>query len=85
MSYCKFCSDVIHSDTPVSSNELVNSLFVAFRVDSSRAPATSHSLDTRVPIFEKVDPGGLEVIILASGFEVRGFDPGRGRWMFLRA
>ena len=29
-----------------------------------------------------VDPGGLGVIILASGPEVRGFDPGRGRWIF---
>ena len=27
----------------------------------------------------KVDPGGLGVIILASGAEVCGFDPGRGR------
>ena len=33
-----------------------------------------------------VDPGGTVVIILASGSEVRGFDrgfdPGRGRWIF---
>ena len=29
-----------------------------------------------------VDPGGPVVIILASGSEVRGFDPGRGRWIF---
>ena len=29
-----------------------------------------------------VDPSGPVVIILASGFEVRGFDPGRGRWIF---
>ena len=29
-----------------------------------------------------VDPGGPLVIILASGSEVRGFDPGRGRWIF---
>ena len=28
-----------------------------------------------------VDPGGA-VIILVSGSEVRGFDPGRGRWIF---
>ena len=27
-------------------------------------------------------PGGPAVIILASGSEVRGFDPGRGRWNF---
>ena len=32
--------------------------------------------------FIEVDPGGLGVIILASGCEVRGFDPGRGRWIF---
>ena len=29
-----------------------------------------------------VDPGGPVVIILASGSDVRGFDPGRGRWIF---
>ena len=29
----------------------------------------------------EVDPGGPVVIILASGSEVRGFDPGRGRWI----
>ena len=29
-----------------------------------------------------VDPGGPVVIILASGSEVHGFDPGRGRWIF---
>ena len=27
-------------------------------------------------------PGGLGVIIFASGSEDRGFDPGRGRWIF---
>ena len=29
-----------------------------------------------------VEPGGPVVIILASGSEVRGFDPGRGRWIY---
>ena len=29
-----------------------------------------------------VDPGSPVVIILASGSEVRVFDPGRGRWIF---
>ena len=29
-----------------------------------------------------IDPGGPVVIILASGSEARGFDPGRGRWIF---
>ena len=33
-------------------------------------------------IVSRVDPGGPVVIILASGSEVRGFDPGRGRWIF---
>ena len=28
------------------------------------------------------DPGDPVVIILASGSEVRGFDPGRSRWIF---
>ena len=28
------------------------------------------------------DPGGPVVIILATGSEVRGFKPGRGRWIF---
>ena len=27
------------------------------------------------------DPGGPVVIILVSGSEIRGFDPGRGRWI----
>ena len=31
---------------------------------------------------KSVDPGGPVVITLSSGFEVRGFDPGRGRWIF---
>ena len=29
-----------------------------------------------------VDPDGPVVIILATGPEVRGFKPGRGRWIF---
>ena len=32
--------------------------------------------------FTLVDPGGSVVIILASGSEVREFDPGQGRWIF---
>ena len=28
------------------------------------------------------DPGGSVVIILATGSDVRGFKPGRGRWIF---
>ena len=39
------------------------------------------SRDAEIPI-TFVDPGGPVVIILASGSEVRGFDPGRGRWSF---
>ena len=31
---------------------------------------------------ENVDPGGPVVIILASGSEVRGFDPGGDPWIF---
>ena len=38
----------------------------------------NHSLVTNI----FVDPGGPVVTILASGSEVRGFDPGRGRWIF---
>ena len=34
------------------------------------------------PVMNMVDLGGPMVIILASGSEVRGFDPGRGRWIF---
>ena len=30
----------------------------------------------------KVDPGGPVVIIFASGSEVHGFNPSRGRWIF---
>ena len=33
-------------------------------------------------LIKLVDPGGPVVIVLASGSEVRGFDPGRGRWIF---
>ena len=29
-----------------------------------------------------VDPGGPVFIILVSGSKVRGFDPGRGLWIF---
>ena len=36
------------------------------------------SVDTKV----NIDPGGPVVIILASGSEVHGFNPGRGRWIF---
>ena len=36
-----------------------------------------HSLECR-----QSTPGGLGIIILASGSEVRGFDPERGRWIF---
>ena len=32
-----------------------------------------------------VDPGGPVVIILASGSEVRRFDPGRGRWILFQS
>ena len=32
--------------------------------------------------FSVVDPGGSVVIILATGSEVRGLYPGRGRWIF---
>ena len=34
------------------------------------------------PIKPIVDPGGLVVIIFASGSEVRWFDPDRGQWIF---
>jgi hypothetical protein len=30
----------------------------------------------------KVALGGLVVSVLAAGFKVRGFKPGRGRWIF---
>ena len=30
----------------------------------------------------QVDPGGPVVIILATGSEVRGMKPGRGRWIY---
>ena len=33
-------------------------------------------------LIQVVYPGGQVVIILASGSEVRGFDPGRGQWIF---
>ena len=36
----------------------------------------------RQGLYRPVDPGGPVVIILASGSEVRGFDPDHGRWIF---
>ena len=33
-------------------------------------------------LWRSVHPGDPVVIILASGSEVRGFDPDRGRWIF---
>ena len=33
-------------------------------------------------LFKFSRPGGPVVIILTTGSEVRGFDPGRGRWIF---
>ena len=30
----------------------------------------------------RVDPGGPVLIILASGTDVRGFDPDQGQWIF---
>ena len=35
-----------------------------------------------VKFVKYVDPGGPVVITLASGSEVRGLKPGRGRWIF---
>ena len=32
--------------------------------------------------FAWVDPGGPVVIMLATGSEIRGSKPGRGRWIF---
>ena len=40
------------------------------------------SLDETNCYKAEVDPGGPVVIILASGSDVRGFYPGRGRWIF---
>ena len=41
----------------------------------------NHIWGTNEPI-KFVHSGGPKVIILATGFEVRGFKPGRGRWIF---
>ncbi|KAJ9576282.1 hypothetical protein L9F63_006881, partial [Diploptera punctata] len=35
VSYCKFCSDFIHDNTPVVFNERINSFLVAIRGDSA--------------------------------------------------
>ena len=45
----------------------------------SLIPTQRPGFDTRLG---RVDPGGPMVIILATGSAVRGFKPGRGRWMF---
>ena len=39
----------------------------------------------RIYSIPDVDPGSTVVIILANGSEVRGFKPGRGRWIFLQS
>ena len=50
---------------------------------ASRLTVRLANLDTKeAVIFALVDPGGPVVIILASRSEVRGFDPGRRRWIF---
>ena len=36
----------------------------------------------RSPPAAGVDPGGPVVNMLSTGSEVRGFKPGRGRWIF---
>ena len=56
MSNCKFCSDVIHSDMPISSNELINSFIVALCGGNLRLPTVRLILDTRVPILEIFHP-----------------------------
>ena len=39
-------------------------------------------IDNSVRSVTDIDPGGPVVIILATGSEVRGFKPGRGRRIF---
>ena len=46
-----------------------------------RAGSTS-DLSFASTSYKPVDPGGSVVIILATGPEVRGFKPSRGRWIF---
>ena len=45
-------------------------------------PARSSNL---IPIEHIWDMSTPVVILLTSGSEVRGFDPGRGQWIFFRA
>ena len=52
-----------------------------FATTERRYPITP-SVVNLLSLSEDVDPGGSVVIILASGSGVRGFDPGRGRWVF---
>ena len=57
--------------------ELTNIDYVAQQKILIDQPLSSLHLHTR-----RVDPGCPVVIILASGSEVCGFDPGRGRLIF---
>ena len=46
-----------------------------------RIPIAGHDVP-RWMRMQEVDPGGPPVIILATGSEIRGFKPGRGRRIF---
>ena len=44
---------------------------------------TAIQLDEKLPLYRSLDGfGGLVVSILATGTQVRGFKPGRSRWIF---
>jgi hypothetical protein len=54
-------------------------------VKKSLSPLLVHNARKHVSEFNKADDGfgGLVIRMLASGSRVRGFKPGRNRWIFL--
>ena len=61
----------------------INSIRIFDQIRDPEIPITFR-LQKLICRFNKayVDPGGPAVIILVTGSEVRGFKPGRGRWIF---
>ena len=52
------------------------------RVNCERVVTSHYRLHCSQISYAFFDPGGPVVIILATGSEIRGFKPGRGRWIF---
>ena len=62
-------------------NFYINDRFHWYLINSEKYSFIGYNMKF-VSYPRNADPGVLGVIILSSGSEVRGFDPGRGRWIF---